>query len=145
MGLAVLALCIFAVPHIARGAAIEIPAAAPYKNIAMIGTYITALLFFIGLSRGIKLLNYIDKNQAFSALSAKALAQIMYCAIGIGIIYTLNLPLFYMFAQQDDAPGVVVLGMMIAAAPFVVAVFAAVLQKLVRSAIAIKSENDLTV
>ena len=48
-------------------------------------------------------------------------------------------------AELDDAPGVVIVGMISIFAPMVIAVFAAVLQRLLQEAITIKSENDLTV
>ena len=40
---------------------------------------------------------------------------------------------------------VMILGLVVAGAPLVIAVFAAVLQRLLRNAIDMKSENDLTV
>lgn len=61
------------------------------------------------------------------------------------MIYVLGLPLFYLLAERDDAPGVILIGMAVIFAAMVIAVFAAVLQKLLKEAIDIKSENDLTV
>jgi len=55
------------------------------------------------------------------------------------------MPLFYLFAEKDDAPGVILIGMVIIFASMVIAVFAAVLQKLLKNVLDIKSENDLTV
>lgn len=55
------------------------------------------------------------------------------------------MPLIYEMAQEADAPGLIVLGLVMTCAPIVIAVFAAVLQKLLKNAIEIKSENDLTV
>lgn len=55
------------------------------------------------------------------------------------------MPVFYLMAEIDDAPGIIVIGLVIIFASMVIAVFAAVLQKLLKEAIDIKSENDLTV
>lgn len=55
------------------------------------------------------------------------------------------MPLFYLIAEADDAPGIILIGMLLIFAALVIAVFAAVLQKLLQEAIHIKSENDLTV
>ncbi len=55
------------------------------------------------------------------------------------------MPLFYLVAERDDAPGIIIIGMIIIFASMVIAVFAAVLQRLLKDAIDIKSENDLTV
>lgn len=48
-------------------------------------------------------------------------------------------------ADKDDAPALIFVGMVIPFASLVIAVFAAVLQRLLQEAINIKSENDLTV
>ena len=90
-------------------------------------------------------MNYIDKNKAFSELALKALKVIKYCAVAISGLYAAGMPLFYIFAELGDAPGVILIGAGFVFAPAVVAVFAAVLQKLFQHAIDIKSENDLTV
>jgi hypothetical protein len=111
----------------------------------VIGLYITAVPFFVALWQTFKLLSYIDKNTAFSELSVQALKNIKYCATSVSAVYVLFVPLLFPIADADDAPGLIIFGMIIACAPISVAFFAAVLQKLLASAIEIKSENDLTV
>jgi hypothetical protein len=101
--------------------------------------------YFTALYQAMKLLTYIDKNKAFSMLSVEALRKITYSGFVFSALFIAFLPIVYMVAQADDAPGLVIIGMIMAGAPMVVAVFAAVLQKLLQSAIAIKTENDLTV
>lgn len=113
--------------------------------VALLGVYATAIAYFVALYTTIKLLSYIDQNIAFSELSVKALINIKYCAIIISSVYVVGMPLIYYAAEVDDAPGLILIGMVIICASFVVAVFAAVLQKLLENAIDIKSENDLTV
>jgi len=63
----------------------------------------------------------------------------------ISACYAVGLPVIYHLADQDDAPGLMAIGLVFTFAPCVIAVFAAVLQRLITSAIALKSENDLTV
>lgn len=145
IGTGVLALCIFGLPAMWRGGSEEFPMASYALFLIMIGLYATAVPFFIALWQTLKLLSYIDQNKAFSDLSVKALKKIKYCAIGIAVLYIGGVPLLIPIAQSDDAPGLVVIGMGIACAPIVIAVFASVLQKLMQNAIDIKSENDLTV
>jgi hypothetical protein len=145
MGLAVLALCIFGLPALWRGGPIEYPELAHALHLMVVGLYATAIPFFIASWQTMKLLNYIDKNTAFSPLSIKALEIIKYSAVAIWILYVSGLPFVYYIAQADDAPGLVVIGLVMASAPFVVAVFAAVLQRLLQNAIDMKSENELTV
>jgi hypothetical protein len=55
------------------------------------------------------------------------------------------LPLVFVVAEWDDAPGLIVINLVFIGASFLVAVFAAVLQRLLQQAIEIKEENDLTV
>lgn len=67
------------------------------------------------------------------------------CALLISALYTLNLPIAFLVADSDDAPGLIIVASFFVFAPLVIAVFAAVLQHVLTSAIAIKEENDLTV
>lgn len=138
-GLVVLAVLVFGIPR-----AIGDISVGGYDPI-LFGVYVAAVPFFIALAYAMKLLGYIDLDQAFSSASTKAFKGIKYCAATIAGLFTAGLPYIYYVAEIDDAPGVIVLGMAIVFASFVVATFAAVLQKLVDSAVAIKSENDLTV
>ncbi len=110
----------------------------------LIGMYIGMIPFFIALYQSLKLLDYVDRNEAFSTLSVKALKTIKHCAIAIVIVYILEMPFLYLLTLADDAPGIVI-GLFVIFASLIVAVFAAILQKLLQEAIRIKAENDLTV
>lgn len=146
LGLIVLALCIFALPSLWKGVAeADVPIVVTSLHYIIIGLYISTIPFFIALLETMKLLSYIDKNTAFSEFSVKSLSKIKYCAIIISVLYFLFVPLLYPFAELDDAPGLLVFGFAIACMPVVIAVFAAVLQKLLQNAIDMKSENELTV
>lgn len=145
IGAAVLAICIFALPSIWKGGSAEYPEASR-ALLATIGImYAAAIPFFIGLWQALKLLALIDRKKAFSELSIKALKNIKYCALVIAALYVINVPLLFPIAQADDAPGLILVGMAFACAPIAVAVFATLLQRLLQDALAIKSENDLTV
>ena len=139
MGLAVLAVCVFALP-----VAIKSGEAGGYTPI-LLGLYLPTIPFFIALYMALKLLGYIDENRAFSDLSVNVLKNIKYCGVAISAMFVLGLPYIFITAERDDAPGVIVLALVIIFASIAVATFAAVLQKLLRDALAIKSENDLTV
>ncbi|GED18055.1 hypothetical protein AM501_30835 [Aneurinibacillus migulanus] len=145
IGIPVLALCIFLVPGIANYAAELYPDFAYMKYLLLIDLYAAAIPFYFALYQAFKLLSYIDKNEAFSELSVRSLKNIKYCAITISILYVVGMPLFYLIAEIDDAPGIILIGLVIIFASMVIAVFAAVLQRLLQEAINIKSENDLTV
>lgn len=145
IGIPVLALCIFLVPEIANFAAELYPDYAYLKYLVLIDLYATTIPFYFALYQAFRLLSYIDKNKAFSELSVTALKNIKYCAITISTLFVLGLPLFYLIAERDDAPGIILIGMVMIFASMVIAVFAAVLQRLLQEAIDIKSENDLIV
>ncbi|MFS0593845.1 DUF2975 domain-containing protein [Cytobacillus horneckiae] len=145
IGAPVLAICIFGLPMIAKGAAESNSEFAYALYGILIVMYVSVLPFFAALYQAFKLLSYIDKNKAFSEISVKSLKIIKYCAITISALYVVSMPFFYIFAEIDDAPGVILIGMLIIFAAMVIAVFAAVLQRLLQEAINIKSENDLTV
>ncbi|WP_332631674.1 DUF2975 domain-containing protein [Halalkalibacter flavus] len=143
IGAPVLGLCLFGIPWLANH-----PVNPDYAHMLyplLIIMYGTAIPFFTALYQAFRLLNYIDTNIAFSNFSVRALKMIKYCAITIGILYLVGMPFLYLIAEMDDAPGIIVIGLVIIFASSVIAVFAAVLQKLLQEAINIKSENDLTV
>jgi Protein of unknown function (DUF2975) len=145
IGAPVLAFCIFMVTMIAKNIA-EGLSGWDYVMLGMLTiVYVSAIPFYVALYQAFKLLSYIDKKKAFSELSIRALRKIKKCAITMSGLYVVALPLFFIFAELDDAPGVVIVGMMFVFAPMVIAVFAAVLQRLLQEAIYIKTENDLTV
>ena len=145
LGIPILALCIFGLPVLAKDAAESNSEFAYVLYSIVIIMYVSAIPFYGALYQAFKLLNYIDQNKAFSKISVKALKNIKYCAITISSLYVAGMPFFYIFAELDDAPGVILVGMLFIFAPMVIAVFAAVLQRLLQEAIHIKSENDLTV
>jgi len=135
IGIPVIALCIFWLPGFANYLHYSI----------LIGVYLSAIAFLFALYQALKLLSYIDKNKAFSELSTSALKYIKYCAVTISIIFAAITPFLIPIADADDAPGLVGIPLIIILASSVIAVFAAVLQKLLQDAIDIKSDNDLTV
>ncbi|QGR00088.1 DUF2975 domain-containing protein [Paenibacillus psychroresistens] len=143
IGIPIIALCIFWLPWIAKEVEEEYSTFWLYP--ALIGLYVSVVPFFVALYQSFRLLSNIDKNKAFSDLSVRALKNIKYCAFTISILQLAVLPLLYIIADADDAPGLIIIGMVIPCASFVIAVFAAVLQKLLKNAIEIKLENDLTV
>ncbi|MCT1402156.1 DUF2975 domain-containing protein [Paenibacillus sp. p3-SID867] len=145
IGIPVLALCIFVVPEIAEFIAELYPDHAYLRYLVFIDLYATAIPFYFALYQAYKLLGYIDKNKAFSELSVRVLKNIKNCATIISSLFVVGMPLFYLIAEKDDAPGIILIGMALIFASMVIAVFAAVLQKLLKEAIDIKSENDLTV
>jgi hypothetical protein len=148
IGIPVLAACLFLLPQIANEAN---EAADRGSDLAFVVygllmvMYVSAVPFYFALYQSFNLLSYIDKNQAFSQISVTALKKIKTCAIIMSGLYVVALPFVAILAEVDDAPGLIIVGMVPIFASMVIAVFAAVLQRLLQEAINIKSENDLTV
>ena len=148
MGIPVLAMCLFLLPQLANEAN---EAAERGSDIAFVVygilmvMYVSAVPYYIALYQSFNLLSYIDKNQAFSELSVIALKKIKNCAVIISVLYVVALPFVYIMAEVDDAPGLIIVGMIPIFAALVIAVFAAVLQRLLKEAIDIKEENALIV
>jgi hypothetical protein len=103
------------------------------------------MLYFFALYQGFRLLDNIDANDAFSDLSVNALKNIKVSAFAISIVLATFMPIVYYVADIDDAPGLILIGAAIVFTPIVISVFAALLERLLKEAIRIKSENDLTV
>lgn len=116
-----------------------------YYRPVLIAMYFPAIPFFLALYQALKLLGYIDKNKAFSQASVNTLKQIKYCGVAVSALCTISMPYVYYAAERDDAPGVILIGLVIIFTSFVIATAAALFQKLLQNAVDIKAENDLTV
>ncbi|WP_033540966.1 DUF2975 domain-containing protein [Planococcus sp. CAU13] len=145
VGLPVLAGCIYGLSRFDPNSPYwALPELEKLQYPLLIGMYIGMIPFFIALYQALKLLGYVDRNQAFSALSVKAVKRIKLCAIAIIAVYIAEMPFLYLLTLADDAPGVII-GLFVIFVSLIVAVVAAVLQKLLQEAMQIKSENDLIV
>jgi len=114
IGIPVLALCIFLLPQIASEASEATGRGWDFAYVVyaiLIVMYISVIPFYFALYQTFKLLSYIDKNQAFSELSVSALKKIKNCAVIISGLYLVALPFVFIMAEIDDAPGLVIVGM----------------------------------
>ena len=108
--------------------------------------YIASISFFVALYQAFKLLAYIGRNEVFSQRSVKALWTIKCCAMAlVGFIVAAEAYLFIAVRGKDDIAGGAVMGLFMIFVSVVIATAAAVFEKLLQSAVDIKSENDLTV
>ncbi|MGE0566469.1 MAG: DUF2975 domain-containing protein [Bacteroidia bacterium] len=146
MGLIVLALAVFALPNLYKGASLEFPYAPNCILGIIIVMYAVTVPYFFVLWQSWKLLVLIDQNKGFSKSSVAAFRIIKYASLIGGLLLMIGfVPLLYPIAEKDDAPGLLIYGFLFACIPFVVSVFAAVLEKLFQNAVDMKYENDLTI
>lgn len=143
MGIPVLAICVAGAVQLVRNPAN--PEYAPLLYPAVVLIYITVIPFIMALVQSFSLLGLIDRQEAFSDRSVTILKKIKRYALSVSVLYVAAFPFVFMVADKDDAPGLILVGLVPIFASVVIAVFAAVLQKLLREAIFIKTENDLTV
>lgn len=115
-----------------------------YKPI-LIGVSISMLPFLFIFYQSYLLLNLIDNNQSLTDHSVSALKTIKRTSLLISLMYLVGSPYTFIVAEKDDAPGVVVLNLLLIIGPFTVGVFASILQKLLINAIEYKSETELTI
>lgn len=145
MGVPVLGLAALITPEIITQASTGSQAMARVLYGLLTVMALTLPPFFFAIAQALRLLRNIDEDQAFSESSVMAVRLIKRAATVIAGLYVLALPLFYIIGEVDDAPGVIIIGLGLIFAPSVVAVFAAVLQKLLRHALDMKNEQDLTI
>lgn len=124
---------------------LQFPEAPDLRYLALLIILTTVISFLMALYQALKLLTYIEKNQVFTQKSVEVVSRVKLAAMTIAGALFLGMPIVYMIAEKDDAPGLILFGLVFVVAPLVVAVAAAVLGQLLKNVIAIKSENDLTV
>jgi hypothetical protein len=107
--------------------------------------YAGVIPFIVALYQAFMVLGYAGQNTVFSQAAVKALRTIKYCALAI-IGFVVMEEIFIMLNHgSDDAAGGVFMGVLITFGSIVIATAAAVFEKLLQSAVDLKSENDLTV
>ena len=115
-----------------------------FKDPFLAYAYVASIPFFIGLYQAFKVLGYAGRNKEFSPSAVRSLRTIKYCAIAI-IGFVAVGEVIIMFGNSDDRAGGVFIGILIIFASIVVATAMAVLERGLQNAVAMKSENDLTV
>ncbi|WP_228550156.1 DUF2975 domain-containing protein [Salinibacillus xinjiangensis] len=119
------------------------PEFAYLKIPVLAGLYITVIPFSIALVRTFKLLRGVEENKIFSEGSVNALRDIKYCLISILLFYVMGS--IFLMTQSAFHPGIAIMGFTVMFITTFIALFSTVLQRLLRNALNIKSENDLIV
>lgn len=107
--------------------------------------YVGSLPFFFGLYQAFNLLGYVGQGQAFSPDAVKALRRIKYCALTVIGFIVGGEAYIILGVDSDDRAGGVAMGVFTGFPCVVTATTAAVLERVLQSAVDLKSENDLTV
>lgn len=116
-----------------------------YNDPFIIYIYIGSTTFFVGLYQTFKLLNLIGANKAFSKEAVNALKYMRLASFSLIGFIVLALLYIRFFVHGDDPAGPTMLGIIISFILSIIAIAAAVFQKIFQKALDIKSGNDLTV
>jgi len=128
-----------------EGRAVNLDLFSIYLDPFIVYIYIASIPFFVALYQAFTLLGYIGENKVFSLSSVKALRNIKYCSIIQGIFIVMAILYIRLFIKGDDPAGPTAIGILATFISIVIATVAAVFEKLLQSAVDIKSENDLIV
>jgi len=107
--------------------------------------YLGSLPFFFGLYQAFRLLGYVDRGQTFSPGGVEALRRIKYCALAVIGFIVGGEAYIILGVVSDDKAGGVAMGVYTIFPCLVAATAAAVLERVLQSAVDLKSEHDLTV
>lgn len=142
----IMALAIMIRFPLTEGRAVNLDLFSIYADPFLAYGYLASIAFFVALYQAFKLLGYIGQNKVFSLNSVKALRTIKYCAIILSILIVMAALYIRIFhAKGDDPAGFIAICIVATFISIVIATAAAVFERLLQSAVDIKSENDLTV
>jgi hypothetical protein len=116
-----------------------------YTDPFILYLYIASTPFFVALFQAIKLLGFVEKDEAFSQAAVAAVRTIKYCAIATIGFLVVALGWVRLASGGDDPAGAIVVGLCLTLAALVIATATGVVQNLLQSAVAMKSTRDVAV
>ena len=115
-----------------------------FKDPFLAYAYVASVPFFAALYQAFKVLRLAGRNQVFSPAAVRALRTIKFCAVAI-VGFVAGAEVIILSSVSDDHAGGVAMGVLIAFGSVIVATAAATFEWVLRNAVELKSENDLTV
>lgn len=110
-----------------------------FKDPFLAYAYMASAPFFMALYRAFKLLGGVAQNKAFSPDSVRALRIIKYCGVALAAFTIAPVACLFIARPGDDIAGGVAIGLFLIFASVVIAAAAAVFEKILQSALDIKS------
>ena len=108
--------------------------------------YATSIAFFVALYKAFMLLGYIRQNKVFSSNAVKTLKIIKYCAVVLSILIVMaGLYIKIAHNKEDDPAGFLAICILTTFVSLVVAIAAAIFEKLLQNVVDMKSKNELTI
>jgi hypothetical protein len=114
-----------------------------FKDPFLAYAYVASIPFFVALHQAFQVLGNIRRNTACSWVTVKALRTIKLCALAM-VGFAAVGELFIILGTSDDRAGGVVVGLLITFGSVVLATTAAMFERILRNAVEMKFENDVT-
>ncbi len=143
IALIVLLIAVFILPGVSKDFALDAPEWAYLQYPLLISIYITIIPFLIAIYEGFKLSRLIQINDVFTMNGVRSLQIIKSCALSVAFLYLIGT--IILSKLVDLSPGIGILGISILLSSFMVGLIGGILEELLRKALEIKEENDLTV
>lgn len=110
-----------------------------------LAAYSVTVAVIYGLIQINHLLALIEGSQAFTEKTLPLVRRARTAIVFICFASLLVLPAFYQAAQEEDAPGVLLLGGALVLVPFAVLAFTVIVEELFMSAISLQEDVDYTI
>ena len=133
----------FILPVVARDFAMDTPEWAYLQYPLLIAIYVTLIPFLVAIFQAFKLSRLIQVNQIFSIEAVGNLKIIKVSGFIIAFLYLSGT--FVISNLVELSPGIAMLGVIILLSSSMIALIAGILEELLKKALEIKEENDLTV
>ncbi|WP_218658032.1 DUF2975 domain-containing protein [Enterococcus thailandicus] len=117
----------------------------PEQVLASISLYLSAIASLLIIYYMYRMLVLVDNDRAFSAMSLIYVRAIFRLTIMEFIVLIGTVPFVYYIADNDDAPGVMIIGLGMLIIPLAVATFVSIIEKLLKHAIELKLDYELTI
>ncbi|GEK37025.1 hypothetical protein K5E_22700 [Enterococcus thailandicus] len=117
----------------------------PEQVLASISLYLSAIASLLIIYYMYRMLVLVDNDRAFSAMSLIYVRAIFRLTIMEFIVLIGTVPFVYYIADNDDAPGVMIIGLGMLIIPLAVATFVSIIEKLLKNAIELKLDYELTI
>lgn len=118
----------------------------PFEIITLaLAAYSVTICVWVALYALHRILNTIEQHQVFAPQTLRYVSSIRNAVLIASFASLLSLPFFYRITQLEDAPGLLLLGIAFIFIPFALAILMQIVEDLFKSAIALQTENDLTV
>lgn len=105
--------------------------------------YASSSVFFIALYKAHRLLGYIGHNKAFTTNSVKALRDIKFCAILMGVLIVIAGLIIVLFHNKEDDPaGFLAMCILTTFISITIAIITSVFQNIIQKGVDLQTENE---